>query len=103
MDLFVKLVFAEQTMKPVQWLNLNKNNSMILHNVYGSSVTTSKLMPREKYVLHSQLEDNRRVLIVRTLFVMRNETKIPYSVRIFHQDEQTGKVVVDADVRLMPG
>ena len=61
-------------MRPVKWLNLNRNNSMILHNVYGSQ--GSQVIPRERYVLHSQLEDNRRVLTVRTLYVMKNQTKI---------------------------
>lgn len=84
MDLFVKLVFAEQSMRPVQWLNLNKNNSMLLHNVYGADAGAHS--SREKYVLHSQLEDNRRVLTVRTLYLLRNQTKIVYHVRIFHLD-----------------
>lgn len=53
MDLFVKLVFDEPTMKPVRWVNLNKNNSMLLHNVYGAGNTPSELKPREKYILHS--------------------------------------------------
>ena len=36
MDLFVKIEFEEPMMKPVRWLNLNKNNSMLVHNVYGA-------------------------------------------------------------------
>jgi hypothetical protein len=63
MDLYVKLIFEEKMMRPVKWLNLNKNNSMVLHNVYGIDGGKST---REKYILHSKLEDNRRVLTVRT-------------------------------------
>lgn len=101
MDLYVKLIFAETSMKPVHWLNLNKNNSMLLHNVFGADA--GNVSAREKYVLHSQLEDNRRVLTIRTLYVLRNQTKVQYHVRIFHLDPETEKVVVDQDARLLPG
>ena len=37
MDLYVKLDFDEQSMKPVKRLNLNRNNSMIIHNVYSTN------------------------------------------------------------------
>ena len=90
-------------MKPVRWINLNKNNSMLMHNVFGAQNDGSAVDPREKYVLHSQLEDNRRVLTVRTLYLLRNQTKVQYSVRIFYQDLTTKQVIICADVRLMPG
>jgi hypothetical protein len=84
MDLFVRLEFEEPMMKPVRWINLNKNNSMLMHNVFGAQNDGSAVDPREKYVLHSQLEDNRRVLTVRTLYLLRNQTKVQYSVRLFY-------------------
>lgn len=70
MDLYVKLDFDEQSMKPVKRLNLNRNNSMIMHNVY--STNSKDKQPREKYVLQSKLEENRRVLTVRTQYILRN-------------------------------
>lgn len=60
-------------------------------------------MQREKYVLVSKLEDNRRVLTVRTQYIMRNQTKVEYHIRVFYLDTETNRVKVLKDTRLKPG
>jgi hypothetical protein len=66
MNQYVRLIFAEPSMKSVQRLNLNHNNSMVYHNVFNSDGLQVQTLSREKYVLVSKLEENRRVLTVRT-------------------------------------
>lgn len=47
-------------MKTVERLNLNKNNSLTYYNLFEAN------SGREKIVFESKLEDNRRVLTVRS-------------------------------------
>ena len=99
MDLFVRLSFPDhQSMRPIPCVNLNKNNSYEFFNVFGND---PKRPTRENYVLQNMLEDNRRVLSVRTLYVLRNQTKIAYSVRLYYKSEaDSDKIVCEADVKL---
>ena len=97
MNMYVRLEFAEPSMRPVSWANLNKNNSYEFHTVFDG------MSHREKYVLQNMLEGNKRVLTVRTLNILRNQTAKPYVVRLFYQDKVTEKLVIVADVRLQPG
>lgn len=89
MDLFVKLAFAELAAQPVTRLNLNTSDQMLLH--YVAKPTPER--PREPVVLHSHLESNQRLLTVRTLYLLRNQTQVTYYVKLFHQEGQ--QVVVD--------
>lgn len=70
---------------------------MVYHNVYEFEDR------REPYILHSNLEDNRRVLTVRTMQIFRNQTEITYHVKIFYLDKLNDKVVIIADKVLEPG
>lgn len=92
MDLFVKLEFSGN-MRPVKRLNLNKNNSMTFFHVYEGD--------REPYILQSLMEDNRRVLTVRSMFVLKNLTKAEYHVKIFYVSGD--QVIVVLDKRIQPG
>ena len=76
---------------------MNKNNSMEYHKLF-----VDKDFEHEPLVLQSKLEDNRRVLTVRSMFVLRNQTKLQYHVRIFYIDILTNKVEVVLDKRLEP-
>jgi hypothetical protein len=63
----VKIQFSDvEGMQTVPFINLNQNTYMRKHYVYGENST------REPYVLSSELEDNRRVLTVRTKYVLKN-------------------------------
>lgn len=65
---------------------------MTFFNVYDAT--------RESLILQSKLEDNKRVLTIRSLCILKNQTKVQYHVKIFYVD--LDKIVILQDKRLEP-
>ena len=65
-------------MLPMKRINLNQNNYFTKHSVFGKTEKT-----REFYAITSSMEENRKVLTVRTQHVLTNHTKISYHIKIF--------------------
>ena len=103
-------------MKPVPRVNLEQSNNTLIHRVFSvdqtrniqkvSAVNSDFLeikKPREFYVLESSLENQKRVLTVRTQHVLINKTEASYQVRIFWIDKANKKVKIIHEVTLEKG
>ena len=78
-------------------LNLNQSSMMLKHFAFGPG------SDRECYILHSTIEENRRVLTVRTQYVLRNATGLGCHVRVFYKEKGKDQVVDLIAQKLLPG
>lgn len=96
-DQFVKINFASRSMAPISKFKLNQNCTFVKHQVFGDSSPADHKIKnlnhnREFYVIQNLLEDQRRVLTVRTQHVLTNRTQnTTYKVKQFFVE----KVMVD--------
>ena len=86
-DKFVRIKFHNNDMRQVPSINLNSSNLMKSHKVY-------KNVSDEKYVIKTALENDQRVLTLRTQFVLINKNELTYKVRIFWYEKEKKKVHV---------
>lgn len=92
---FIRIEFTGEGMIPLQRINLNQNNYLTKHSVFG------KESKREFYAITSSIEENRKVLTVRTQHVLTNKTRIPYHIKIFYLEKDK---IIDIKVsELQPG
>lgn len=82
-------------MRAIEKFKLNQNCTFVNHYVFRDAKTNHKIqnpnLRREFYVIQNQLEDQRRVLTIRTQHVLHNHTNTTYEVRQFF----VSKVVVN--------
>ena len=81
----MRIRFASKAMKPIRKLKVNQSRPFEKRHVYKSgpevgadSSVTNPNTDREFYVIQSSLEDQRRVLTVRTQYVLMNRTQTTY-------------------------
>ena len=70
-DHFVRIKFDSRTMKPIPKFKLNQNSPFVKHQVFprqpdASAGVDNPNLDREFYVIQNKLEDQRRVLTIRT-------------------------------------
>jgi hypothetical protein len=112
----VRIEFFDQSMRAIPRINLDQPNNTMIHRVFipqqidstlGALVQKQNLLqqklPREFYVIKSTLENQKRILTVRTQFIIVNKTEINYSLRIFWIDKQNKKVKVISEEILEKG
>ena len=78
-------------MNPIRKFKVNQSSPFVRHRVYKpgpeAAADPSVANPntdREFYVIQSSLEDQRRVLTVRTQYVLMNHTQTTYQVKQFY-------------------
>ena len=74
-------------MRPIPKFKLNQNSAYVKHQVFGPrSSGPPAARPnqnREFYVVQNKLEDQRRVLTIRTQHVLTNRTSTTYDIKLF--------------------
>ena len=108
---YVRIEFASRSMRNISKLRLNSSFPVVMHEVFllPKNPGTTTNMNREVYALHSQLEDNKRLLTVRTQFILINKTGEVYRMRQFFVNKivENGKekkeVMIVHDANILPG
>jgi len=90
-------------MKPIPRLNLDQSNCSIVHRVFGAPSTGGQKAPREFYVIKSTLENQKRIMTVRSQYILINQTEVSYVLRLFWVDKALKKIKVVDEVTLNPG
>ena len=76
---FVRLEFEKPWMRTIERVNLNQCNTFFKHRLVDqNSIEGKKNQHREDYVIINELLDNKRVLTIRTQYVLTNRTQTTY-------------------------